>query len=140
MQYLHIYELTCYFSWEMPIILRNANQWYSWNRRDLKNFMAPFYGRGWIASRLQNHYKETVYFLHTSSWDLLLLLINFRRMKGWVNHGATWWFRIDILILDIKLGINEANLRKNELCFVYRFGVIFYLPYIVFFSFLNGRL
>ena len=32
-----------------------------------KNFMAPFYGWGSIASRLQSHYKEAVYFLPFSS-------------------------------------------------------------------------
>ena len=32
-----------------------------------KNFMAPFYGWGSIASRLQSHYKEAVYFSTLSS-------------------------------------------------------------------------
>ena len=32
-----------------------------------KNFMAPFYGWGSTASRLQRHFEETVYFLPPSS-------------------------------------------------------------------------
>ena len=32
-----------------------------------KNFMAPFYGWGSTASRLQSHYEEAVYFLLLSS-------------------------------------------------------------------------
>ena len=33
-----------------------------------KNFMASFYGYGSTLSRLQSHYKETVYFLPPTDW------------------------------------------------------------------------
>ena len=39
-----------------------------------KNFMAPFYGWGSTASRLQSHYKEAVYFLPLS-FQIFLVLI-----------------------------------------------------------------
>ena len=39
-----------------------------------KNFMASFYGWGSIASRLQSHYGEVVYFLPLSSQKFLVLI------------------------------------------------------------------
>ena len=46
------------------------------------NFMALFYG--WGSTRLQRHYKETVYFLPLCSHIFLeyIHLINLGRMKG----------------------------------------------------------
>ena len=39
------------------------------------NFMAPFYGQGSIASRLQKHFKEAVYFLPLSLQKSLVLIL-----------------------------------------------------------------
>ena len=38
------------------------------------DFMAPFYGWGSAASRLQSHYREVVYFLPQSSQKFLVLI------------------------------------------------------------------
>ena len=46
-----------------------------------EKFMAPFYGRGSTASRVQSHYKETVYFLPLSSQKLLVLILS--SSEGW---------------------------------------------------------
>ena len=43
-----------------------------------KNFMAPFYGWGSTASRLQSHYKKTVYFLPLRLKKFLILI--------WLSH------------------------------------------------------
>ena len=40
----------------------------------LKNFMTPFYGWGSTASRVQNHYDGTVYFLLLSPQKFLVLI------------------------------------------------------------------
>ena len=48
--------------------------------------MAPFYGWGSAAARLQSHYEETVYFQPLSSQEFLVL------MKVWANLRATQWF------------------------------------------------
>ena len=52
--------------------------------------MAPFYGWGSIASRLQSHYEEAVYFLALSPQKFHLS--NIDGMKGRVDLGATQWF------------------------------------------------
>ena len=39
-----------------------------------KNFTTPFYEWGLTASRLQSHYKETVYFLPLGPQDFLALI------------------------------------------------------------------
>ena len=44
-------------------------------------FMAPFYGWGSTASRLQSHFEEAVYFLSPSAQEVLVL-IDLGRMKG----------------------------------------------------------
>ena len=33
-----------------------------------KNFVAPFYGWGWTASKLQSPYEDTGYFLPLGEW------------------------------------------------------------------------
>ena len=49
----------------------------------LKNFMAPFYGWGSTASRLQSHFKEAVYFIPISSQKFLICnFTDLERMKG----------------------------------------------------------
>ena len=46
------------------------------NKIDVKkqNFIAPFYGWGSTASRLQSHCEEIVYFLPLSSQKFLVLI------------------------------------------------------------------
>ena len=66
------------------------------NHRDLfrtqsnkkKNFLAPFYGWGSTASRLEPLRGGSLWFFGTYFTDL-------GRMKGWVNLGATrsFWMR-----------------------------------------------
>ena len=41
---------------------------------NLKKSLAPFYGWGSTVSRLQSHFKETVYLLLLSSQDFLILI------------------------------------------------------------------
>ena len=43
--------------------------------------MAPFYGRDSIASRLQKHFKEPVYFLPLSLQKSLVLIL--LTLEGW---------------------------------------------------------
>ena len=43
--------------------------------------MAPIYGSGSTISRLQNHYKETVYFLLLSPREVLVLI--WSNSEGW---------------------------------------------------------
>ena len=49
------------------LFLENRSIFFSWNFLQIfKSFMAPFYGLGSTASRLQSHYEETVYLLPLS--------------------------------------------------------------------------
>ena len=50
-------------------------------KKNKKNFMAPFYGWGSNATRLQSHYKETAYFLPFSSQEFLEL--DWLTSEGW---------------------------------------------------------
>ena len=55
--------------------------------------MAPFYGWGWTASRLQNHYEKAVYFLLLSSQKFLVLI--WSTSEGWkadstLIHQVVW--------------------------------------------------
>ena len=45
------------------------------------NFMAPLYGWASAVSRLQRHYKETVYFLPLSPQEVLIL----------IGSNSEWW-------------------------------------------------
>ena len=57
--------------------------------------MTPFYGWGSTGMRLQSHYEVTIYFYTIKSPEIpVTYLIDLRRMKGWVDLGATQWFRI----------------------------------------------
>ena len=52
-----------------------------------KNFMAPFYGWGSTASRLQSHYKETVYFLPLS---FQIFLVSFDQPRKDERLSRPW--------------------------------------------------
>ena len=57
-----------------------------------KTFMAPFYGWGSTASRLEPIRGASLPFTTKSPETPGTHFINNRRMKGWVNLGATQWF------------------------------------------------
>ena len=61
-------------------------------KKTLKNFMAPFYGWGSTASRLQPLRGGSLLFTIQFPEIPGTHFINLRRMKGWVNLGATQWF------------------------------------------------
>ena len=56
-----------------------------------KNFMTPFYGWGSTASRLEPLQGGSLLFT-TKFPETGTHFIDLRRMKGWVDHGATQWF------------------------------------------------
>ena len=57
-----------------------------------KNFKAPFYGWGSIASKLEPLWGGSLLFTTKLQEIPGTHFINLRRMKGWVNLGATQWF------------------------------------------------
>ena len=54
--------------------------------------MAPFYGLGSTASRLQPLRKGSLHFTTKFPEIPGTHCINLGRTKGWVNLGATQWF------------------------------------------------
>ena len=58
----------------------------------LKNFMAPFYGWGWTASRLEPLWGGSSLFTTKFPEIPGTHFIDLGRMKGWVELGATQWF------------------------------------------------
>ena len=58
-----------------------------------KNFMAPFYGWGSTASRLVPLWGGSLPFTTKFSDIPSTHFIDLRRMKGWVDLGATQWFK-----------------------------------------------
>ena len=58
----------------------------------LKNFMAPFYGWGSIASRLEPLRGGSLLFTTKFPEIPGTHFIDLGRMKGWVDLGATQWF------------------------------------------------
>ena len=69
------------------ISLKKKLQWSCSNKyiqvfkTNIKNFMIPFYRWGSPVSRLQSHYKETVYFLPLSPREFLILI--WSTSEGW---------------------------------------------------------
>ena len=59
--------------------------------KTLKNFMAPFYGWSSTASRLEPLQGGCLLFA-TKFPETGTHFIDLRRMKDWVNCGATYWF------------------------------------------------
>ena len=64
----------------------------AWNFLEKKKFMAPFYGWGLTASRLEPLWGGSLLFTTESPEISGTHLTDLERMKGWVNHGATQWF------------------------------------------------
>ena len=60
--------------------------------KTLKNFMAPFYGWGSTASRLEPLRGGSLLFTTKFPEIPGTHFIDLGRMKGWVNLGATQWF------------------------------------------------
>ena len=99
----------------------------------IKNFMAPFYGWGSTTSRLVPLRGGSLLFI-TKFPDIPgTNVIKLRRMKGWVNLGATQWFWTqdpwiikfswfflkietlpEFLILQLRLFHSDVVKRKNE--------------------------
>ena len=63
--------------------------------KKLLNFMAPFYGWGSTASRLQPLRGGSLLFIIQFPEIPGTHLIDLGRMKGWVDLGATQWFIVD---------------------------------------------
>ena len=57
-----------------------------------KYFMAPFYGWGSTASRLEPLQGDSLLFTTNSPEIPGTHFIDLKRMKGWVDLGATQWF------------------------------------------------
>ena len=57
-----------------------------------KNFKAPFYGWGSIASKLEPLWGGSLLFTTKLPEIPGTHFINLGRMKGWVDLGATQWF------------------------------------------------
>ena len=129
MQHLHVSSFAIFReTFDILLFLRIVNQWYSWNRKDLKHSMPPFYGWSSTVSRLQSHYEETVYFLPASSQALLLHLIDFGETKSWVDLGTTRWFSIWYVIWYI---ISWVSYACRGVIIVSAFAILYNLPYII---------
>ena len=64
----------------------------SWFKKKTKNFMAPFYGRGSTASRLEPLRGGSLLFTTKFPEISGTYFTDLGRMKGWVDLGATQWF------------------------------------------------
>ena len=75
------------------------------------NFMAPFYGWGSTASRLEPLRGGSLLF--TTKFPKIpgTLLIDLGRMNGWVDLGGTQWF----WTRDPGLGIQHLNHCREQL-------------------------
>ena len=81
--------------------------------------MALFYGWCSTASRLQSHYKETVYFSPLSPWENPgTHLINLKRMKGRVDPRAKLPQSTGFLTSD-----SNSDSITRDICVAYILGV-----------------
>ena len=66
--------------------------------------MAPFYGWGSTVSRLQSHYKETVYFLPLGPQEYLVL----------ISSISAWWKVESNLetLSDFEPGIPKLGIQR----------------------------
>ena len=76
--------------------------------QSFENIMAPFYGWGSTASRLQSHYEESSLFTTKFPEIPGTNFIDLGRMKDWVKLGATQWFRTQ----NPCLQINSLTIRS----------------------------
>ena len=68
--------------------------------------MAPFYGWGSTASRLQRHYEETAYFLPLSFQKFVILIRSTtkdERLRRTVSHPVVFNLCINVVIIKYKL-------------------------------------
>ena len=88
------YLLFNIFTWKKPVYVSCKLLVFFQNLIDKKkqNFMAPFYGWGSTASRLQPLWGGSLLFTIQFPEITGTHFIDLVRMKGWVDLGATQWF------------------------------------------------
>ena len=86
-----------------------------------KTLTAPFYGWGSTVSRLQSHYKETVYFLPLGPQDFLVLIqYSFSPRKGpWshsavLNRGSLDWESSSLTIRPLLFRVTHRFLYMSK--------------------------
>ena len=84
-----------------------------------KNFMAHFYGWGSIGSRLQSHYKDTVYFLPFSSQEFLVL---FDQPQKDEKLSRPWSHPVAFLM---KFSYEILNAPSEKIMFLWNFYHLF---------------